>query len=122
MLHGPYISVFIEKDAAAADRSVGLSALPLQSKIRGDILQADRSHSLVRKPVEHIFAVFILCPYLQFVPNGIVLVDPAVAVLIILCQICKTIAACRSKKFTSVVDDAVAVLIQGKIPAARAQL
>ena len=53
-------SIFIQEDTCAADHALHPAFLSLQGKVCGRLLQADRTDSLIREPIEHILSVLVL--------------------------------------------------------------
>ena len=71
--------------------------------------------------IQLVFSVFILCPDQQLLPDCIVLINPSVAVIIIFCQIRKSIAGLGPKQFIAIINLSIAVFIKSQITAARIQ-
>ena len=93
MLHGSNVSVLIQKHSGASHCTQRLSPGALLREIRGHILQTDGSDSFICKTIQHIVSIFVFGPDSQLFPYCIILVNPSVSVLVVLCQIRKTLSS-----------------------------
>ena len=118
MLDGSGRAVFIEIDPGALEFAISLIAGTLKSKAGTDVAQINGTDAFLTQGHQNIFASSILGPDLQFVINGIIFIDPVIAIRIVLSQIVKAVSALRTEEFTAVIDGTVLIEIQGQKAAA----
>ena len=92
MLNGSDTAVFIQKHTGLANHRIYFIMRIVHGKLCILRTQIDGTYTRLSKSYQLVISIGVFAPYEQFVKDVIRLIDPAVSVMIILCQIGKTVS------------------------------
>ena len=93
MLQSSYLACFLEVDARLANCSLQSVLIVLDTELSTCTTEIDRTDVCLFKIKELVIAFAVLGPDAELRVNGVVLIDPGIAVLIVRCEILETVTA-----------------------------